>query len=146
MKNSLLLTNDYPPVPGGISTVFYHIWKYFPEDRMPVLTPRVDGAEVFDRSAWGILDAQPALCTRVVKGARLFPPSGFSPAQVQTAYSRNEPQGQGFFGLQTQCPSFRERAMTFLRRSRLGGILFSLRCIERGICCICLEPGLLPTP
>ena len=51
MKNSLLLTNDYPPVPGGISTVFYHIWKYFPEDRMPVLTPRVDGAEVFDRTA-----------------------------------------------------------------------------------------------
>ncbi len=51
MKKALLLTNDYPPVPGGISTVFYHIWKYFPEERMPILTPKVGGADDFDRTA-----------------------------------------------------------------------------------------------
>ncbi|MHB9027419.1 MAG: glycosyltransferase family 4 protein [Candidatus Latescibacterota bacterium] len=49
MVRSLLLTNDYPPVPGGISTVYYHMWKYFPADRMLILTPRVSGAADFDR-------------------------------------------------------------------------------------------------
>ena len=51
MKKSLLLTNDYPPVPGGISTMLYHLWEHFPGDRMPVLTPRVEGADDFDREA-----------------------------------------------------------------------------------------------
>ena len=49
MKRSLLLTYDFPPVPGGISTVFYHIWKYFPPDRMLVLTPRMEGDGDTDR-------------------------------------------------------------------------------------------------
>ena len=49
MKRSLLLTYDFPPVPGGISTVFYHIWKYFPPDRMLVLTPRMEGDRDTDR-------------------------------------------------------------------------------------------------
>jgi len=51
MKRSLLLTNDFLPVISGISTVFYHIWKYFPGDRMFVLTPDVKGAFEFDRTA-----------------------------------------------------------------------------------------------
>ncbi len=51
MKRSLLLTNDFLPVISGISTVFYHIWKYFPGDRMLVLTPNVKGADEFDRTA-----------------------------------------------------------------------------------------------
>lgn len=49
VKRSLLLTNDYPPVPGGISAVFFHLWKFYPADTMLVLTPRADGAEAFDR-------------------------------------------------------------------------------------------------
>ena len=51
MQRSLLLTNDFPPVPGGISTFFYHIWKHFPPDRMLVLTPRVEGDRDADRMA-----------------------------------------------------------------------------------------------
>ncbi|MCE5249115.1 glycosyltransferase family 4 protein [bacterium] len=51
MKRSLLLTNDFPPVISGISTVFYHVWKYFPSDRMLVLTPRVKDSVAFDRNA-----------------------------------------------------------------------------------------------
>jgi phosphatidyl-myo-inositol dimannoside synthase len=51
MKRSLLLTNDFPPVQGGISTVFHHIWKYFPHDRMRVLTPKRAGDGDFDRRA-----------------------------------------------------------------------------------------------
>lgn len=51
MKRSLLLTNDFLPVISGISTVFYHIWKYFPGGGMLVLTPNVKGAFEFDRAA-----------------------------------------------------------------------------------------------
>jgi len=51
MKRSLLLTNDFPPVISGISTVFYHVWKHYPPDRMFVLTPNVPGADEFDASA-----------------------------------------------------------------------------------------------
>jgi len=52
MKKSLLITNDFPPVIGGISTVFYNIWRYYPHDRMLILTPRADGSEAFDRTAY----------------------------------------------------------------------------------------------
>lgn len=51
MNRSLLLTHDFPPVPGGISTMFSHLWKYFPPDRMLVLTPRVKGDREADRQA-----------------------------------------------------------------------------------------------
>jgi len=51
MRRALLLTNDFPPVVSGISTVFYHIWRHYDPDRMLVLTPHVDGDEDFDRSA-----------------------------------------------------------------------------------------------
>jgi phosphatidylinositol alpha-1,6-mannosyltransferase len=38
MKN-LLISSDFPPVLGGISTVFYNIWRYLPPD-FPALVPR----------------------------------------------------------------------------------------------------------
>jgi len=52
MKRSILLTNDFPPVIGGISTVFYNIWRYYPHDRMLILTPLAEGSEEFDSSAY----------------------------------------------------------------------------------------------
>ena len=52
MKKSLLITNDFPPVIGGISTVFYNVWRYYPHDRMLVLTPRAEGSEEFDKTAY----------------------------------------------------------------------------------------------
>ena len=51
MKRSLLLTHDFPPVISGISTVFYHIWKHYSQDRYMVLTRRVEGFKTFDRTA-----------------------------------------------------------------------------------------------
>ena len=51
MKRSLLLTHDFPPIIGGIATVYYNMWKYFPQDRMLVLTPHAPGDREFDRDA-----------------------------------------------------------------------------------------------
>ena len=51
LKRSILLTNDFPPVISGISTVFYHVWKYYSPERMLVLTPRVEGSDAYDRAA-----------------------------------------------------------------------------------------------
>ncbi|MFC1608195.1 glycosyltransferase family 4 protein [Candidatus Latescibacterota bacterium] len=51
MKKSLLLTSDFPPVIGGIGNVFYHMWKYYPQDRMLVMTPHFDGDREFDKNA-----------------------------------------------------------------------------------------------
>ena len=49
MPKSLLITNDYPPVVSGISTVFYQVWlKLNPQD-FPVLTPAVPAGDDFDR-------------------------------------------------------------------------------------------------
>ena len=52
MKKSILLTNDFPPVISGISTFFYNIWRYYPHDRMLILTPRAEGSEEFDSKAF----------------------------------------------------------------------------------------------
>lgn len=52
MKKSILLTNDFPPVISGISTFFYNIWRYYPHDRMLILTPFSEGSEEFDSSAY----------------------------------------------------------------------------------------------
>ncbi len=46
---SLLITNDFPPIVGGISTYFYQLWQYLPSERVFVLAPRVKGCEEFDR-------------------------------------------------------------------------------------------------
>lgn len=48
MRRSLLLTRDFPPVPGGISAMFLHLWRHLPSDRMLVLTPAVKGGREAD--------------------------------------------------------------------------------------------------
>lgn len=48
-KISLLITNDFPPIVSGISTVFYQIWKRLPSDRIMILAPKVHGFEEFDK-------------------------------------------------------------------------------------------------
>jgi len=51
MRKSILLTNDFPPVISGISTVFYNVWKYYDPAKTVVLTPYAHGWKEFDSSA-----------------------------------------------------------------------------------------------
>jgi len=46
---TLIITNDYPPVPSGISTLFYNLCRGIPQDRVIVLTPREKGYKEFDK-------------------------------------------------------------------------------------------------
>lgn len=46
---SLLITNDFPPIVSGISTVFYQIWKRLPPDRIMILAPKASGCDEFDK-------------------------------------------------------------------------------------------------
>jgi len=46
MKN-LLISSDFPPVLGGIATVFYHIWKYLPQEFI-LLVPRARQSRHWD--------------------------------------------------------------------------------------------------
>ena len=48
-KISLLITNDFPPIVSGISTVFYQIWKRLPSDRIMILAPKAPGCDEFDK-------------------------------------------------------------------------------------------------
>lgn len=48
-KMSLLITNDFPPIVSGISTVFYQIWKRLPSDRTMILAPKAPGCDEFDK-------------------------------------------------------------------------------------------------
>ena len=48
-KISLLITNDFPPIVSGISTVFYQIWKRLPPDRIMILAPKAPGCDEFDK-------------------------------------------------------------------------------------------------
>ncbi|HHT9135766.1 MAG TPA: glycosyltransferase family 4 protein [Candidatus Wunengus sp. YC60] len=48
-KISLLITNDFPPIVSGISTVFYQIWKRLPTGRIMILAPKAPGCDEFDR-------------------------------------------------------------------------------------------------
>ncbi|MFA5100110.1 MAG: glycosyltransferase family 4 protein [Candidatus Omnitrophota bacterium] len=50
---TLLITFDFPPIVGGISTVFYNVWKYLPGDDFCVLAPRVKGSAGWDKSFAG---------------------------------------------------------------------------------------------
>lgn len=45
---SLLITNDFPPIVSGISTVFYHVWKRLPPEKIMVLAPKASGWRAFD--------------------------------------------------------------------------------------------------
>src|SRR3989304_2206710 len=44
-KISLLITNDFPPIVSGISTVFYQIWKRLTSDRIIILAPKAPGVD-----------------------------------------------------------------------------------------------------
>ncbi|MDO8141979.1 MAG: glycosyltransferase family 4 protein [Candidatus Brocadiales bacterium] len=48
-KISLLITNDFPPIVSGISTVFYQIWKRLPTGRIMILAPKAPGCDELDR-------------------------------------------------------------------------------------------------
>ncbi|HHT9113574.1 MAG: glycosyltransferase family 4 protein [Planctomycetes bacterium] len=48
-KINLLITNDFPPIVSGISTVFYQIWKRLPPDRTMILAPKAPGCDEFDK-------------------------------------------------------------------------------------------------
>ena len=49
--SSLLISNDFPPIVSGISTVFYNIWKLLPDNQWLVLAPKVRGSEDFDSNS-----------------------------------------------------------------------------------------------
>ena len=48
-KTALLVTNDFPPIISGISTVFYHVWKRLPRNKIMVLAPWTSGCDAFDK-------------------------------------------------------------------------------------------------
>ena len=48
---TLLITNDYPPVVSGISTVFYQVWKLLDSSDHYILTPKVPQCKEFDRNS-----------------------------------------------------------------------------------------------
>ncbi len=48
-KTGLLVTNDFPPIISGISTVFYHVWKRLPRNNIMVLAPWTSGCDEFDK-------------------------------------------------------------------------------------------------
>lgn len=45
----LLVTGDFPPIKGGISTLFYELWKKIPSESSLVVTPKFQGNREFDR-------------------------------------------------------------------------------------------------
>lgn len=49
IMKTLLVTNDFPPVVSGISTVFYYVWKYLPLDDNIILAPKVKNSLDFDK-------------------------------------------------------------------------------------------------
>ncbi|MBI2472112.1 MAG: glycosyltransferase family 4 protein [Planctomycetes bacterium] len=48
-KISLLITNDFPPIVSGISTVFYQIWRRLPHGKVIILAPKAPGSDEFDK-------------------------------------------------------------------------------------------------
>lgn len=49
-RRVLLLTNDFPPLSGGIAGYLFGLWNHLPRERAAVLAPKVPGWEAFDRS------------------------------------------------------------------------------------------------
>lgn len=45
----LLVTGDFPPIKGGISTLLYELWKRMPPESSLVVTPKSQGYNEFDR-------------------------------------------------------------------------------------------------
>ena len=48
IKKSLLITLDFPPNLGGVSTYYYNIFKNLPADKVVVLAPNQKGDDEFD--------------------------------------------------------------------------------------------------
>ena len=48
MSRTLVITNDFPPRPGGIQTFCYEMVRRFDPDSVTVLTSSWDGAAEFD--------------------------------------------------------------------------------------------------
>ncbi len=48
-RRALLLTNDFPPLSGGIAGYLFGLWSHLPRERTAVLAPKVLGWEAFDR-------------------------------------------------------------------------------------------------
>lgn len=51
LPRTLLVTNDYPPRPGGIQSYLQSIVDHLPPDRVTVYAPRWRGSEEFDAAA-----------------------------------------------------------------------------------------------
>ena len=49
-RHTLVITNDYPPRPGGIQTFIYEMVRRFPADQVTVLTSHFEGASQFDQT------------------------------------------------------------------------------------------------
>ena len=49
-RRALLLTNDFPPTPGGIAGYLFGLWSHLAGERTAVVAPRVRGARAFDRT------------------------------------------------------------------------------------------------
>ena len=55
-QHTLVITNDYPPRPGGIQTFIYEMVKRFPADQVTVLTSQYEDATNFDaQNAWRVV-------------------------------------------------------------------------------------------
>ena len=48
MRKHLLLTADFPPIMGGVSVLFYNLWKNLPSNEVVILAPDVKGARELD--------------------------------------------------------------------------------------------------
>jgi len=48
LKRTLLITNDFPPVISGISTVFFHVWQRLDPESHWILTPKIQGGKYID--------------------------------------------------------------------------------------------------
>ncbi|MCC7430474.1 glycosyltransferase family 4 protein [bacterium] len=49
MPDSLLITNDFPPITSGISTYFFELWKHLPKNSTAILAPKTDNNEKIDK-------------------------------------------------------------------------------------------------
>jgi len=49
-RHTLVITNDYPPRPGGIQTFIFEMVRRFPSDEVTVLTSNFDAASEFDEA------------------------------------------------------------------------------------------------
>ena len=55
-EQTLIITNDYPPRPGGIQTFVFEMVRRFPAESVTVLTSNFDGAQEFDsENPWDVV-------------------------------------------------------------------------------------------